>query len=96
MSTKRHPPEFKDDAVRQVIDRGYSVAEVADRLGVSTHSLHKWVKAVKPDQTDQQAAELVEAKSEILKLRAQLRRVEEERDLELARTRLKQIRGERR
>ena len=81
MSTKRYPPEFKDEAVRQVLDRGYSVAEVANRLGVSTHSLHKWVKTAKPDKTDQQAAELVEAKSEILKLRAQLRRVEEERDI---------------
>ena len=81
MSTKRYTPEFKDEAVRQVMDRGYSVAEVADRLGVSAHSLHKWVKAVKPDKTDQHTVELVEAKSEILKLRAQLRRVEEERDI---------------
>jgi len=32
MSTKRYTPEFKDEAVRQVVDRGYSVAEVADRL----------------------------------------------------------------
>ena len=37
MSTKRYTPEFKDEAVRQVVDRGYSVAEVADRLGVSAH-----------------------------------------------------------
>jgi transposase len=81
MSTKRYTPEFKDEAVRQVVDRGYSVAEVADRLGVSGHSLHKWVKAVKPAQADQHAADLIEAKSEILKLRAQLRRTEEERDI---------------
>ena len=81
MSTKRYTPEFKDEAVRQVVDRGYSVAEVADRLGVSAHSLHKWVKAVKPAQADQHATDLIEAKSEILKLRAQLRRAEEERDI---------------
>lgn len=81
MSNQRFSPEFKDEAVRQVIERGYSVAEVSERLGVSTHSLHKWVKAVKPDKTDQVAAELVESKSEILKLRAQLRRTEEERDI---------------
>ena len=81
MSTQRYTPEFKDEAVRQIIDRGYSVAEVAERLGVSSHSLYKWVKAVKPDQTEQQAGELIEAKSEILKLRAQLQRVEEERDI---------------
>ncbi|RUI00795.1 hypothetical protein IPC444_20865 [Pseudomonas aeruginosa] len=38
MSTKRFTPEFKAEAVRQVIERGYSVAEIATRLGVSTHS----------------------------------------------------------
>ena len=48
MSNQRYTPEFKDEAVRQVIERGYSVAEVSSRLGVSTHSLHKWVKALKP------------------------------------------------
>ncbi|MCP1677297.1 transposase [Natronocella acetinitrilica] len=81
MSTQRYTPEFKEEAVRQIVDRGYSVAEVSERLGVSAHSLYKWVKAVKPDRSDQHAADLVEAKSEILKLRAQLRRTEEERDI---------------
>ena len=67
--------------MRQVLEQGYTVAEVSQRLGVSAHSLYKWVKAVKPDKSDEQAAELVEAKSEILRLRAQMRRVEEERDI---------------
>ena len=35
--------EFKQEAVRQVLERGYSVNEVAERLGVSTKSLYKWV-----------------------------------------------------
>jgi len=39
------------------------------------------VKAIKPDKAEKHAAELLEAKSEILKLRAQLRRTEEERDI---------------
>lgn len=81
MSSQRYTPEFKDEAVRQVVDRGYSVAEVSERLGVSAHSLYKWVKAVKPDNSEQQASELIEARSEVLKLRAQLRRTEEERDI---------------
>jgi len=81
MSSQRYSPEFKDEAVRQVIDRGYSVSEVASRLGVSAHSLHKWVKAAKPDKSAEQDKELFEAKSEILRLRSQLRRTEEERDI---------------
>ena len=81
MSNQRFSPEFKDEAVRQIVDRGYSVAEVSERLGVSAHSLYKWVKAIKPDKTDEQAAALVEARSEILNLRSQLKRTEEERDI---------------
>jgi transposase len=32
MSTQRFTPEFKAEAVRQVVERGYSVAEIAVRL----------------------------------------------------------------
>ena len=39
------------------------------------------MKAVPPDKTEKAAYELIEAKSEILKLRAQLHRAEEERDI---------------
>ena len=81
MSSQRYSPEFKDEAVRQIVERSYSVAEVSERLGVSSHSLYKWVKAIKPDKTEQNTAELVEAKSEVLRLRAQLRRTEEERHI---------------
>jgi transposase len=81
MSDQRFTPEFKNEAIRQVIERGYSVAQVSERLGVSAHSLHKWVKAAKPDDSEQRASELLQAKSEVLKLRAQLRRTEEERDI---------------
>ena len=69
MNTARFTPEFKEEAVRQIIDRNYSVAEVSARLGVSAHSLYKWVKAVAPDKTEKQASELLEAKSELLRLR---------------------------
>ena len=81
MNSQRNTPEFRDEAVRQVIDRGYSVKEVSARLGVSSHSLYKWVKAVKPDPKEERAEELLEAKRENLRLRGELRRAEEERDI---------------
>ena len=34
MSLPRFTLEFKDEAVRQITERGYSVAEVSARLGV--------------------------------------------------------------
>lgn len=50
-------------------------------MGVSAHSLYKWVKAVSPYKTEKQVSELLEAKSEILRLPAQLHRTEEDRDI---------------
>ena len=62
MSNQRYTPEFKDEAARQIVNRGYSVADVSKRLDVSTHSLYKWVKAIKPDKSEEHAAALIEAR----------------------------------
>lgn len=40
MSGKRYPEEFKIEAVKQVLDRGHSIFDVAKRLDVTTHSLY--------------------------------------------------------
>jgi hypothetical protein len=40
MSNQRYTPEFKEEAVRQVLEKNHSVPTVAERLGVSAHS---WV-----------------------------------------------------
>lgn len=40
MSGKRYPEEFKIEAVKQVVDRGHSIADVANRLDITTHSLY--------------------------------------------------------
>jgi transposase len=81
MSNQRYTPEFKDEAVRQVIDGRHSVQEVGQQLGVSAHSIYKWVNAVKPNNSARHDEELLAAKSQILKLKSELRRTEEERDI---------------
>jgi transposase len=81
MSNRRYSPEFKDEAVRQIIEAGHTVSDVAARLGVSTNSLYKWVGAVQPNTDSLKDDELIESRRENLELRAELRRVEEERDI---------------
>jgi transposase len=77
MSSIRYTDEFKQEAVRQVTDRGHSVADVAGRLGVTTHSLYAWIRRFGgPD-----GAALAGQQSEITRLKAELRRVTEERDI---------------
>jgi transposase len=72
---KKYPDEFKQEAVRQVLEKGFSVPSVAKRLGISDKSLYYWVsKAKKPTQ---QSAE----NEEIRKLKADLKRVTEERNI---------------
>jgi transposase len=44
MSRVNFSDDFKRDAVSQITERGYPVAEVSQRLGVSTHSLYAWKK----------------------------------------------------
>ena len=79
MNNKRYPEEFKVEAVKQVTIGGHRVADVAKRLGTSTHSLYAWIKRYGPDSEKylKQSAE----SAEIRRLQKELKRVTEERDL---------------
>ncbi len=70
--------DFKRDAVVQITERGYPVAEVAARLGISKYSLYEWRRRYgKPTavaRDDDQAAE-------VRRLKRELQRVTEERDI---------------
>ena len=82
MSSRRFSQQFKVEAVRQIVEQSQPVSQVSKRLGVSAHSLYKWVKASNPAgaPTDP-AGELIQTRNELSRLQAQLRRVEEERDI---------------
>ncbi|EIW8473874.1 IS3 family transposase [Klebsiella pneumoniae] len=79
MSGKRYPEEFKIEAVKQVVDRGYSVASVATRLDITTHSLYAWIKKYGPDSSTNK--EQSDAQAEIRRLKKELKRVTDERDI---------------
>ncbi|WP_407681507.1 IS3 family transposase [Profundibacter amoris] len=78
MGNARFSEDFKRDAVHQITTRGYPVAEVSKRLGVSTHSLYSWVKkyskSAEVNINDDHAAEN-------RRLKRELARVTEERDI---------------
>lgn len=79
MSGKRYTEEFKIEAVKQVTDRGYKVGEVAKRLGVTTKSLYGWIKKYGDLGSQHQA--INSQQNEIRRLKAELRRTQEERDI---------------
>src|SRR5690554_1780066 len=53
-ASQRYTEEFKIEAVKRVVNRGHRVADVAIRLGISSHSLYQWIKLhSKPAETRQ-------------------------------------------
>jgi len=76
MSSTNFSDDFKRDAVAQITERGYPVREVAERLGVSQYSLYSWKKKfAKASSGD------AEKEAEIRRLKRELLRVTEERDI---------------
>lgn len=79
MSGKRYPEAFKIEAVKQVTEKGYSVAEVATRLGMTTHSLYAWIKRY--DQGQSKATKDNNSTAELARLKKEQQRVTEEKDI---------------
>lgn len=78
MGKSNFTEEFKLDAIKQVTERGYAVADVSKRLGVSTHSLYGWMKRYSAPPG---SAEQDNQSAEIRRLKQELARVTEERDI---------------
>ena len=77
MSKTNFSDDFKQDAVRQITERGYPVSEVSKRLGVSTHSLYAWKRKFSQPSGHAESDQAVEIK----RLKKDLARVTEERDI---------------
>lgn len=79
MSSQRFAPEFKEEAVRQVVKRGYSIPDVATLLGVSHTACTSGSRPLHP--TDQSSSRRSCWKPGARFFAYGLRCVEEERDL---------------
>jgi transposase len=80
MGQARYTEEFKREAVRQVTEKGHPVKEVAERLGMSSYSLYEWIKKYGPGK-GAQASRLANKDDEIRRLRTELKRMTEERNI---------------
>ena len=75
--------EFKAEAVRLVMDKGYSFSEAARHLGISENSLRQWKQAFDLRGSDAFPGHgrRTPAEQEIAQLREENRRLREERDI---------------
>lgn len=50
-SYKQYPKEFKEEAVRLVVEQGYSVSEAAKSLGITTTLFYKWKDKIEAERS---------------------------------------------
>ena len=73
--------EFKDGAVRLVLDEGKSVGAVARELDLTGSSLAGWVKHARAERTQGKSGLMKEEREELARLRKENRILQEERDI---------------
>jgi len=71
---KRYPKEFKEEAVALVREQGYTVAQAAEAVGVTTTVLYKWKDKLESqlegtELSDDERDELKRLRKEVKELR---------------------------
>jgi len=86
MSKSRKPhfkPEFRLEVAQLVVDKGYSVREAAEAMGVGKSTVDKWARQLKleRDGVSPVASPLTADQIRIRELEKQIRRIEEEKEI---------------
>lgn len=76
----RYTKEFKEGAVRLVLDQGRSATDVAKSLGTKPNNVQKWVQQARVDRGQGRADQLTtEEKAELTALRKRVKELETEK-----------------
>ena len=80
---KSYSREFKEETVRLITEKGYSIAEASRNLGVEYSVLRRWKKQLADDPINAfpGKGKLKPSDEELRRLKRKLERVTEERDI---------------
>ena len=86
MSERKRPKytkEFKQDAIKLVIEQRYSCPEVGRRLGVAASNISRWVREYRQDQQDlsENGITRKDLEAENRRLKQENKRLEMEREI---------------
>jgi transposase len=73
--------EFKEGAVRLVLDEGKTVGAVARELDLTASALSLWVRHARAERTEGKSGLMKEEREELARLRKENRILAEERDI---------------
>jgi transposase-like protein len=80
-SQKRYGREFKLEAAKLVVERGYTYAAAAESLGATAWSIRQWVKKFRASGELPPAGQVVPEAEELKKLRKELKQVRLENEI---------------
>ena len=80
---QKYTKEFKNDAVKLVIEQGYSSNEVGRRLGINQTNISRWVREYRQENEPpvDGSATRSELEAEIKRLRKETERLRMEREI---------------
>ena len=78
---KRYTKEFKLDAISLVKDQGYTQTAAAENLGIRAPMLSRWIKESEDEYSFRGNGKLTTEQLEIRQLKAQVKRLEMEREI---------------
>lgn len=78
---RSYTTEFKDGAVRLVLDEGKTVARVARDLDLTESALGAWVKQARADRSGGKTGLTTDERAELAQLRREVQELRMERDL---------------
>jgi transposase len=78
---RRFTDEFKEGAVRLVLDEGKTVGGVARELDLTASALGLWVRQARAERTKGKSGLMKEEREELARLRKENRILAEERDI---------------
>ena len=79
---KAYPAEFKESAVKLALESSNSIAQTARDLGIKANTMYNWMNLYsKPKAVNQPDREMNHPFDEIKRLKKELVRVTEERDI---------------
>ena len=77
---RQYTDEFRAEAVRLVVEEGYSIAEAARNLGINANMLGRWKQKLTADANDSRSGQR-EQEAELRRLREENRRLKMEREI---------------
>ena len=82
-SRQKFTKAFREDAIKLVMEQGYSCSEAGRRLGIHSSNISRWVREFRRDQEELAEGGITrgELEEEVRRLRKENKRLEMEREI---------------